>query len=62
MDKLVQWQKLEKKVARYYPQGQNGPPPYPLPAMLPVHFMQLFYNLSSIHGTLRNPSLIEKTH
>ncbi|WP_287962441.1 IS5 family transposase [Alcanivorax sp.] len=46
MDKLIPWQKLEKKVARYYPKGQNGRPPYPLPAMLRVHFMQLFYNLS----------------
>jgi transposase, IS5 family len=46
MDKLIPWQKLEKKVARYYPKGQNGRPPYPLSAMLRVHFMQLFYNLS----------------
>ena len=46
MDKLIPWQKLEKKVARYYPKGENGRPPYPLPAMLRVHFMQLFYNLS----------------
>ncbi|MEP1216462.1 MAG: IS3 family transposase, partial [Marinobacter sp.] len=31
---------------RYYPKGQNGRPPYPLSAMLRVHCMQLFYNLS----------------
>ena len=46
MDKLIPWKQLEKKVARYYPKGQNGRPPYPLPAMLRVHCMQLFYNLS----------------
>lgn len=33
-------------MARYHPKGQNGRPPYPLPAMLRVHCMQLFYNLS----------------
>jgi len=37
---------LEKKVAHYYPKGQNGRPPYPLSAMLRVHRLQLFYNLS----------------
>ena len=46
MDKLIPWKQLEKKVARYYPKGRNGRPPYPLPAMLRVHCMQLFYNLS----------------
>ncbi len=46
MDKLIPWKQLEKKVARYYPKGQLGRPPYPLPTMLWVHCMQLFYNLS----------------
>lgn len=46
MDKLILWKQLEKKVARYYPKGQTGRPPYPLPTMLRVHCMQLFYNLS----------------
>jgi len=46
MEKLIPWKQLEKKVARYYPKGQNGRPPYPLSAMLRVHCMQLFYNLS----------------
>tara|TARA_B100001179_G_C18564460_1_gene392132 strand:+ start:242 stop:1186 length:945 start_codon:yes stop_codon:yes gene_type:complete len=46
MDKLVPWTQLEKKVARYYPKGESGRPPYPLSAMLRVHCMQLFYNLS----------------
>ena len=34
MDKLIPWKQLEKKVARYYPKGQTGRPPYPLPTML----------------------------
>ena len=46
MGKLILWKRLEKKVARYYPKGQNGRPPYLLPVMLGVHCMQLFYNLS----------------
>jgi len=46
MDKLIPWKQLEKKVALYYPKGQTGRPPYPLPTMLRVHCMQLFYNLS----------------
>ncbi|MEL7968202.1 IS5 family transposase [Vreelandella neptunia] len=46
MDKLIPWQRLEKKVARYYPKGESGRPPYSLSAMLQVHCMQLFYNLS----------------
>ncbi|SDJ32531.1 Transposase domain, partial [Vreelandella titanicae] len=46
MDKLIPWTQLEKKVVRYYPKGESGRPPYPLSAMLRVHCMQLFYNLS----------------
>ncbi|MGP9768241.1 IS5 family transposase [Halomonas sp. AOP13-D3-9] len=46
MDKLIPWQPLEKKVARYYPEGESGRLPYSLSAMLQVHCMQLFYNLS----------------
>ena len=46
MDRLIPWAKLEKKLARHYPKGENGRPPYPLATMLRVHAMQLFYNLS----------------
>ena len=46
MDKLIPWKQLEKKILRHYPKGENGRPPYPLPVMLRVHCMQLFYNLS----------------
>ena len=46
MDKLIPWARLEKKIAKHYPKGENGRPPYPLPVMLRVHCLQLFYNLS----------------
>ena len=46
MDGLIPWAKLEKKLRKYYPKGENGNPPYPLPIMLRVHCLQLFYNLS----------------
>ena len=48
MGKLILWTQLEKKVARYYPKGESGRPMYPLSAMLRVHCMQLFYNLSNL--------------
>ena len=53
MDKLIPWKQLEKKVARYYPKGQTGRPPYALLTMLRVHCRQLFY------GTSRNERLPE---
>lgn len=46
MDNLIPWEKLERRLARYYPKGENGRPPYPLATMLRVHCLQLFYNLS----------------
>jgi len=48
MEGLVPWSRLEKKVARYYAKTSplGGRPPYPLPVMLRVHCLQLFYNLS----------------
>jgi IS5 family transposase len=48
MDELMPWARLEKKIARYYVKSgnQGGRPPYPLPTMLRVHCLQLFYNLS----------------
>jgi len=29
-EKLIPWQKIERKLARHYPKGGNGRPPYPL--------------------------------
>jgi len=46
MDVLIPWKQLEKKIKRHYPKNGNGRQPYPLPVMLRVHCMQLFYNLS----------------
>ncbi len=46
MDALVPWQKLEKKIRRYYPKAGRGRRPYPLSVMLRIHCVQLFYNLS----------------
>lgn len=46
MEGLIPWGRLEQKIARHYPKGENGRPPYPLPVMLRVHCLQLFYNLS----------------
>lgn len=46
MEALIPWKRLEKRLRRHYPKGENGRPPYPLSVMLRVHCMQLFYNLS----------------
>lgn len=48
MEALIPWARLEKKIARYYPKNgpQGGRPVYGLSAMLRVHCLQLFYNLS----------------
>jgi IS5 family transposase len=44
---LIPWKRLEKKIVRYYAKAGSldGRPAYPLPAMLRVHGLQLFYNL-----------------
>ncbi len=36
MDALIPWVKLKKKLRKYYPKGENGNPPSPLPIMLRV--------------------------
>ena len=46
MDALIPWQKLEGCIQPFYPKAGRGRHPYPLPAMLRVHCVQLFYNLS----------------
>ena len=46
IDALIPWQKLEGRIAPHYPKGGRGRHPYPLPVMLRVHCVQLFYNLS----------------
>lgn len=46
MERLIPWERLEAKIEPYYPKAGNGRRPYPLPIMLRIHCMQLFYNLS----------------
>ena len=46
METLIPWQRIERKIADYYPKPGKGRKPYPLSTMLRVHCMQLFYNLS----------------
>ena len=46
MDGLIPWQRLEDRIRPFYPKAGRGRHPYPLAAMLRVHCVQLFYNLS----------------
>ena len=46
MDKLVPWERLERRVEPFYAKAGRGRRPYPLSVMLRVHCVQLFYNLS----------------
>ena len=46
MDGLIPRQSLEDRIRPFYPEAGRGRHPYPLPAMLRVHCVQLFYNLS----------------
>jgi len=46
MDPLIPWERLEQRIAPHYPKGSVGRRPYPLGAMLRVHCLQLFYDLS----------------
>ena len=46
MYSLIPWQNLEDRIRPIYPKPGRGRQPYPLSAMLRVHCVQLFYNLS----------------
>ena len=46
MDGLIPWERLEDRIHPFYPKAGRGRHPYPLAAMLRVHCVQLFYNLS----------------
>ena len=46
MDRLIPWERLEERIEPFYPKPGRGRRPYPLPTMLRVHCVQLFYNLS----------------
>ena len=46
MDGLIPWGLLEELIRPYYPNAGRGRRPYELSAMLRIHCVQLFYNLS----------------
>ena len=46
MDGLIPWQRLEQRIRSVYAKPGKGRRPYPLPVMLRIHCVQLFYNLS----------------
>ena len=46
MDGLIPWGQLESRIRPYYPGHGRGRHPYELSAMLRIHCVQLFYNLS----------------
>ena len=46
MDGLIPWEDLEDRIRPFYPKAGRGRRPYELSAMLRVHCVQLFYNLS----------------
>ena len=46
MDALIPWERLEARIEPFHPKAGRGRRPYPLGAMLRVHCVQLFYNLS----------------
>ena len=46
IDGLIPWQMLEQRIRPVYAKPGKGRRPYPLPVMLRIHCVQLFYNLS----------------
>ena len=46
MDGLIPWERLEERIRPFYPKAGRGRRPYELSAMLRIHCVQLFYNLS----------------
>ncbi len=46
MDQVVPWAELVELIARYYPEGRTGRPPFGLQTMLRTHFLQQWFSLS----------------
>ncbi len=46
MERVVPWSELVALVSPYMPEGRRGRPPFPVEAMLRIHFMQQWFNLS----------------
>ena len=40
MDRLVPWERVEKRIDQFYPKASRGRRPYPLRTMLRVHCVQ----------------------
>jgi IS5 family transposase len=46
MNRVVPWGALVELIAPYAPQGKTGRPPFPVEAMLRIHFLQQWFGLS----------------
>ena len=46
MDALIPWEQMEERIRPLYPKAGRGRRPYELSAMVRIHCVQLFYNLS----------------
>lgn len=46
MERVVLWVELVALVTPFMPEGRRGRPPFPVEAMLRIHFMQQWFNLS----------------
>lgn len=55
MTRVVPWQKLVALIEPHYPSGKIGRPPFPIPTMLRIHFMQQWFSLS-------DPAMEEALH
>ena len=55
MERVVPWAALVALIAPHMPAGQRGRPPFPVEAMLRIHFMQQWFTLS-------DPAMEEALH
>lgn len=55
MDRVVPWSELVALISPFMPEGRRGRPPFSVEAMLRIHFMQQWFNLS-------DPAMEEALH
>src|SRR5690606_28132385 len=55
MDRVVPWSDLVAEIAPFMPEGKRGRPPFPVEALLRIHFMQQWFTLS-------DPAMEEALH
>lgn len=55
MERVVPWSELVALVTPYMPEGRRGRPPFPVEALLRIHFMQQWFTLS-------DPAMEEALH